>query len=98
MRRPLDGSLAAPYLAIKTLGCPVVKPRSRGERSGAAGINLKNSGRDFRVTLPRFVLPSPGPPQRPVMPMPLPTLSLLDTRVIGVLVEKQHTVPDTYPL
>ena len=30
--------------------------------------------------------------------MPLPTLSLLDTRVIGVLVEKQHTVPDTYPL
>jgi uncharacterized protein YceH (UPF0502 family) len=30
--------------------------------------------------------------------MPLPTLSLLDTRVIGVLVEKQRTVPDTYPL
>lgn len=29
---------------------------------------------------------------------PLPTLSLLETRVIGVLVEKQHTVPDTYPL
>ncbi len=28
----------------------------------------------------------------------LPTLSLLETRVIGVLVEKQHTVPDTYPL
>jgi uncharacterized protein YceH (UPF0502 family) len=30
--------------------------------------------------------------------MPLPVLSLLETRVIGVLVEKQHTVPDTYPL
>ncbi len=29
---------------------------------------------------------------------PLPTLSLLETRVLGVLVEKQHTVPDTYPL
>lgn len=29
---------------------------------------------------------------------PLPTLSLLHTRVLGVLVEKQHTVPDTYPL
>jgi uncharacterized protein len=28
----------------------------------------------------------------------LPSLSLLDTRVLGVLVEKQHTVPDTYPL
>src|SRR5918993_1655338 len=27
-----------------------------------------------------------------------PTLSLLETRVLGVLVEKQHTVPDTYPL
>ena len=32
-------------------------------------------------------------------PMPnLPELSLLETRVLGVLVEKQHTVPDTYPL
>jgi uncharacterized protein len=28
----------------------------------------------------------------------LPVLSLLETRVLGVLVEKQHTVPDTYPL
>jgi len=30
--------------------------------------------------------------------MHLPALSLLETRVLGVLVEKQHTVPDTYPL
>jgi uncharacterized protein YceH (UPF0502 family) len=30
--------------------------------------------------------------------MTLPPLSLLETRVLGVLVEKQHTVPDTYPL
>jgi uncharacterized protein len=29
---------------------------------------------------------------------PLPILSLLETRVVGVLVEKKHTVPDTYPL
>jgi len=28
----------------------------------------------------------------------LPSLSLLETRVLGVLVEKQHTVPDAYPL
>ena len=28
----------------------------------------------------------------------IPALSLLETRVIGVLIEKQHTVPDTYPL
>jgi uncharacterized protein len=28
----------------------------------------------------------------------LPSLSLLETRVVGVLVEKQHTVPDAYPL
>lgn len=28
----------------------------------------------------------------------LPIFSLLETRVLGVLVEKQHTVPDTYPL
>jgi hypothetical protein len=30
--------------------------------------------------------------------MNLPPLSLLETRALGVLVEKQHTVPDTYPL
>jgi len=30
--------------------------------------------------------------------MTLPILSLLETRVLGVLVEKQRTVPDTYPL
>ncbi len=30
--------------------------------------------------------------------MSLPALSLLESRVLGVLVEKQHTVPDTYPL
>ena len=30
--------------------------------------------------------------------MPPILLSLLETRVLGVLVEKQHTVPDTYPL
>jgi hypothetical protein len=30
--------------------------------------------------------------------MTLAVLSLLETRVLGVLVEKQHTVPDTYPL
>ena len=28
----------------------------------------------------------------------LPVLSLLETRVLGVLCEKQHAVPDTYPL
>jgi uncharacterized protein YceH (UPF0502 family) len=28
----------------------------------------------------------------------LPVLSLLETRVLGVLCEKEHTVPDTYPL
>jgi uncharacterized protein len=32
------------------------------------------------------------------MTVTLPTLSLLETRILGVLVEKQHTVPDTYPL
>jgi uncharacterized protein YceH (UPF0502 family) len=29
---------------------------------------------------------------------PLPALSPLETRVLGTLVEKQHTVPDSYPL
>ena len=28
----------------------------------------------------------------------MPTLSLLETRVLGTLYEKQYTVPDTYPL
>lgn len=31
-------------------------------------------------------------------PAPSLSLTLLQTRVLGVLVEKQHTVPDTYPL
>jgi uncharacterized protein YceH (UPF0502 family) len=30
--------------------------------------------------------------------MNLPALSLMEARVLGVLVEKRHTVPDTYPL
>lgn len=30
--------------------------------------------------------------------MTVPVLSSLEARVLGVLVEKQHTVPDTYPL
>jgi uncharacterized protein len=30
--------------------------------------------------------------------MPLPTLSLLETRVLGTLAEKARTVPDAYPL
>ena len=32
------------------------------------------------------------------MSFSLPALSLLETRVLGVLVEKRHTVPDAYPL
>ena len=28
----------------------------------------------------------------------LPVLTPLEIRVLGVLVEKQHTTPDTYPL
>ncbi len=32
------------------------------------------------------------------MPTTLPILSLLESRVLGVLAEKQRTVPDSYPL
>jgi uncharacterized protein YceH (UPF0502 family) len=32
------------------------------------------------------------------MSEPIPVLSLLETRVLGTLAEKQRTVPDTYPL
>ena len=32
------------------------------------------------------------------MSTPLPILSLLETRILGVLAEKQRTVPDSYPL
>ena len=32
------------------------------------------------------------------MTTPLPILSLIETRVLGVLAEKQRTVPDSYPL
>ena len=86
---------------IKALGWLAVKRRTRNNpegRKGVAPAPTGKSGRAFRVTLPRFVRSSLKDQRHPVMPMPLPTLSLLDTRVIGVLVEKQHTVPDTYPL
>jgi uncharacterized protein YceH (UPF0502 family) len=33
-----------------------------------------------------------------MMPTTLPILSLLESRVLGVLAEKQRTVPDSYPL
>lgn len=36
--------------------------------------------------------------EKPIMPDTLPILSLLETRVLGVLAEKQRTVPDSYPL
>jgi len=32
------------------------------------------------------------------MPNPIPALSLLETRVLGTLAEKERTVPDAYPL
>ena len=32
------------------------------------------------------------------MPNPIPTLSLLETRILGTLAEKERTVPDSYPL
>ena len=35
---------------------------------------------------------------RPAGGKPVPTLSLLETRVLGTLYEKQRTVPDSYPL
>jgi uncharacterized protein YceH (UPF0502 family) len=35
---------------------------------------------------------------RAIMTPTIPTLSLLETRVLGVLAEKQRTVPDSYPL
>ena len=41
---------------------------------------------------------APVRPHRNTLTSTLPSLSLLDTRVLGVLVEKQRTVPDTYPL
>ena len=37
-------------------------------------------------------------PGIPSMNRPLPALSLIETRVLGVLFEKRHTVPDAYPL
>lgn len=49
---------------------------------------------DGRVRGVTLVRPIPDSDSR----MSLPALTLLETRVLGVLVEKQKTVPDTYPL
>jgi uncharacterized protein YceH (UPF0502 family) len=43
-------------------------------------------------------LPHRLPPEDLTVSHPLPALSLLETRVLGTLVEKQRTVPDSYPL
>jgi uncharacterized protein YceH (UPF0502 family) len=40
----------------------------------------------------------PVPQKALLMTPPVPVLSLAETRVLGTLVEKQRTVPDTYPL
>jgi len=43
--------------------------------------------------------PNPAPPASGAgVPAVFAPLSLLETRVLGVLVEKERTVPDTYPL
>ncbi|MBU2408925.1 MAG: YceH family protein [Gammaproteobacteria bacterium] len=46
--------------------------------------------RELRLTLSRRALPS--------RPLSHPVLSPIETRVLGVLAEKQRTVPDSYPL
>lgn len=46
---------------------------------------------------PDSVSDASQPGERPARPAPRP-LSAVEGRVLGVLVEKQHTVPDTYPL
>jgi hypothetical protein len=43
-------------------------------------------------------LPHRLPPEDLTVNPPLPALSLLETRVLGTLVEKERTVPDSYPL
>jgi uncharacterized protein YceH (UPF0502 family) len=59
-----------------------------------AGAQAK-SGANSRFKLPEraegSAFMSSSPPR-------FAPLSLLETRVLGVLVEKEHTVPDTYPL
>ena len=50
------------------------------------------------ATVRAFALHSPDVPARTARTMSLPILSLLETRVLGVLVEKERTVPDTYPM
>jgi len=62
--------------------------------SGPALRRVSAQARAFRVTLAARL---PESPRRNDI-MSLPQLSLLQTRVLGVLVEKQQTVPDTYPL
>ena len=37
-------------------------------------------------------------PRRPAMPIPLRPLTPIEARILGVLVEKERTVPDAYPL
>jgi uncharacterized protein YceH (UPF0502 family) len=85
---------------------------ARGEvEGGDLGLELTRSrleARDERHVAPMseggivarsgFVFQCADAFAHTIMAHPLPALSLLETRVLGVLYEKEHTVPDTYPL
>jgi len=61
-----------------------------------AGVLPLDSCADANALL--FLTQPPRTPKHPPIMTNLAPLSLLETRVLGVLVEKQRTVADTYPL
>jgi hypothetical protein len=75
---------------------------------GAAGIAPRNLARLCAASIRAPAAPvaacratpahNAANPARHVMPEPFSPLDVVETRVLGVLVEKQHTVPDTYPM
>lgn len=74
-------------------------PRRRGTGYHMARLPGAPPGRD---PLPFHTQHAATPPMNTTpdtpSPRPLRELTQLEARILGVLVEKQHTVPDTYPL
>ncbi len=74
--------------------------RRAAHRELSYGSPVRDAGRAATVSLHLLHAATPLMNTTPDLPTPraLRELTPLEARILGVLVEKQHTVPDTYPL
>src|SRR5579871_4414873 len=88
------GDEAIPYRSI-----PKMCVKRSWSFAGSA-INLREQTRSLSGGIMSEVISEATAPQThvPQTPAPLPILSVIERRILGVLVEKAKTTPDAYPL